>query len=627
MPGPGDYTVGWICAVETEYVAARAFLDEIHPGPLSVSRHDNNAYTLGKIGNHNVVMAVAPDGEYGTTSAAAVARNMLHSFPNIRIGLMVGIGGGVPSAKNDIRLGDIVVSAPRNGYGGVLPYNYWDTIQNQSLQPLDHINQPPTLLRTAANHLKAVYQTEGHGLEQSISRALSLKPRLQAKYGRPSPASDRLFRSDYVHPTDPKLACGSYCASDPKRLVKRAPRGPHEDNPAIHFGLIASGNQLVKDATIRDRLSRERDILCFEMEAAGLMNHFPCLVIRGICDYSDSHKAKDWQGYAAMTAAAYAKDLLLNITASKVQAERKLLEVVGNIAAAVEDTKVNTERTIVHLDRDRENEILDWLTPFDYASVQRDHFSKSLAGTCQWFLDSENFYQWLDTIEKTLFCTGIPGAGKTIMTSVVVDHLQHRFRDEPTLGLAYVYCEYGRQQEQTPDHMFASILKQLAQRYSFHFSLPEAVRELYDEHLRTQGTTRSKVRPLLTEIMKCLPSVVELFSKVYIVVDGLDEFKALGGHRSVFLKRLLTLQESTGVGIFATSRKIPEIQNYFKDSVACEIAADEGDIQRYVEDQLQHMPDFVQNDATLQNKIQTTISQNTRGMFVPIPPLSHNMRR
>ena len=61
----------------------------------------------------------------------------------------------------------------------------------------------------------------------------------------------------------------------------------------------------------RDRISRELGgVLCFEMEAAGLMNTFPCLVIRGICDYSDSHKNKDWQAYAAATAAAYAKELL-----------------------------------------------------------------------------------------------------------------------------------------------------------------------------------------------------------------------------------------------------------------------------------------------------------------------------
>lgn len=96
----------------------------------------------------------------------------------------------------------------------------------------------------------------------------------------------------------------------------------------IHFGLIASANQLIKDATIRDRLSAEKDVLCFEMEAAGLMNHFPCLVIRGICDYSDSHKNEGWQGYAAMAAVAYAKDLLSKVAPNKVEAERKLAEVL-----------------------------------------------------------------------------------------------------------------------------------------------------------------------------------------------------------------------------------------------------------------------------------------------------------
>lgn len=102
-----------------ELVAAQAFLDEEHEGPLSVSHHDNNSYILGKIGYHNVVIAGLPDGEYGTTSAAAVARDMQHSFPNVRIGLMVGIGGGVPSLKHDIRLGDIVISSPGGGHGGV----------------------------------------------------------------------------------------------------------------------------------------------------------------------------------------------------------------------------------------------------------------------------------------------------------------------------------------------------------------------------------------------------------------------------------------------------------------------------------------------------------------------------
>lgn len=84
----------------------------------------------------------------------------------------------------------------------------------------------------------------------------------------------------------------------------------------------------MKDASIRDRLAAEKDVLCFEMEAAGLINHFPCLVIRGICDYADSHKNKDWQGYAAMTAAAYAKDLLHRIAPNRVETEKRISELL-----------------------------------------------------------------------------------------------------------------------------------------------------------------------------------------------------------------------------------------------------------------------------------------------------------
>ncbi|RSL46940.1 hypothetical protein CEP53_010127 [Fusarium sp. AF-6] len=613
MPGPGDYTVGWICAVETEYVAARAFLDEIHPGPTALSRHDDNSYTLGKIGGHLVVMAVGPDGERGPNVATTVARNMMHSFPNIRIGLLVGTGGGVPSPRHDIRLGDVVVSSPRNAIGGVLQYDFGKSIQNQTFLMIGILDQPPTLLRTTVTHLKSVYQAEGHRIEETVAQVLSTKPRLQAAFGRPNPTTDRLFQSGFAHPADDKLSCTRHCASDPRRLVNRPPRRREEDNPAIHFGLIASAGNPMRNAMLRDHLAREKDILCFETEAAGLMNHFPCLVVRGICDYSDSHRTREWQGYASMTAAAYAKDLLLNIIPTRIRAEKKILEVV--VTASVEDTKVNTERTIVHLDREQDNEILDWVTPFDYAPVQREHFSKSLTGTCQLFLGSNEFHQWVDTIIQTLFCGGIPGAGKTVMTSIVVNSLQQRFRDEPTVGLAYIYCDHRRQKEQTLDHMFAAILKQLAQRYSVYSGLPEAVRALYDQHLRTQGITKPRTQPLLAEVLECLPLVTDLFSKVYIVVDALDELQALGGRRSKFLKNLLALQRCTGFNLLVTSRHIPDIQRQFTKTVFCEIAANEEDVQSYVDDQLQYMQDFVQDDPKLQNEIRRAISEAHGGMF------------
>ncbi|KAK1657738.1 pfs domain-containing protein [Colletotrichum godetiae] len=149
MSEPQAYTVSWICAIMTESVAARAFLNEEHAGPRQVAQHDNNSYVLGRIGSHNVVIAVLPDGEYGTTSAATVAKDMLHSFPNVRIGLMVGIGGGAPSPKHDIRLGGIVVSKPGGGHGGVFQYDFGKTIQNGSFQENGFLNQPPVLLRAA----------------------------------------------------------------------------------------------------------------------------------------------------------------------------------------------------------------------------------------------------------------------------------------------------------------------------------------------------------------------------------------------------------------------------------------------------------------------------------------------
>jgi nucleoside phosphorylase len=271
MSDPQNYTVGWICAISTEYVAAQAFLDEKHEGPEYLARPDKNDYTLGRIGKHNVAIAVLPMGEYGTASASRVAEDLIHSLPNIRIGLMVGIGGGAPSEKNDIRLGDIIISMPsNNGQGGVIQYDFGKTIQSQSFQPTGFLNQPPTILRAAVNGLNAHYEMEGHQLKDMVNEDLKKKPRLQNRYQRPT--CDRLYQSHVVHPLESGSSCAQVCGDDQASLVIRKPRFDYDDDPAIHYGLIASANQLMKDALTRDRLAAEKDVLCFEMEAAGLMN-------------------------------------------------------------------------------------------------------------------------------------------------------------------------------------------------------------------------------------------------------------------------------------------------------------------------------------------------------------------
>jgi hypothetical protein len=178
--------------------------------------------------------------------------------------------------------------------------------------------------------IRAQYKVEGHQIEDQINKILGTKRKLQKKYGRPGLSSNRLYLSTVLHPAGDEDTCAQVCGDDPEHLVSRAERDDDDDNPKIHYGQIASANQLMKDAILRDKLAKEYGVLCFEMESAGLMNHFLCLVIRGICDYSDTHKNKDWQRYAAMTAAAYAKDLLCRISPNTVEAKRKISDILAS---------------------------------------------------------------------------------------------------------------------------------------------------------------------------------------------------------------------------------------------------------------------------------------------------------
>ncbi|KAH7186845.1 hypothetical protein DER44DRAFT_801796 [Fusarium oxysporum] len=432
MANPQDYTVGWICALTTEFVAAQAFLDEEHEGPREVAQNDNNNYALGRIGSHNIVIAVLPDREYGTAVAAAVARDMLHSFPNIRIGLLVGVGGGVPSPNHDIRLGDIVVSSRDGGKGGVFQYDFGKTIQNQSFQETGFLDQPPMVLRTAVSALKGRYELRGHQLNDGVDMALK-KIKKQKKYSRPPTSSDRLYRSDITHPSNSSGGCGVVCGDDPSYLLARVQRDEEDDNPAIHYGLIASGNQLMKDALIRDKLAAERGVLCFEMEAAGLMSHFPCLVIRGICDYSDSHKNKEWQGYAAMVAAAYAKDLLFRMVPNRVEAEKKLGDILSGLQETAEEHRDIAKEQLQalkdlakeRLSKEQECHQLFRLTTSSKDTTYewyKDRVEERVANTCMWFLKHGHFQRWLKQDSGPLLVTADPGCGKSVLAKYLIDH-------------------------------------------------------------------------------------------------------------------------------------------------------------------------------------------------------------
>ncbi|OPB46466.1 ankyrin repeat protein [Trichoderma guizhouense] len=599
MSNPNDYVVGWICAISTELVAARAFLDEEHDPPDAVSPHDNNIYTLGKMGKHNIVIAALPDGEYGISAAASVARDMLHSFPNVRIGLMVGIGGGVPG-KHDIRLGDVVVSTTQHEHGGIFQYDFGKTIQAQAFQNTMFLDQPPTLLRSAVGDLKARYESDGHQFQEAMKSILAKKPKLRKKYQRPDPRTDRLYFNNAVHPLTSNEGCEIACSDS--MLVPRVQRAEDEDDPTIHYGLIASGNQLMKDALVRDQLASEKDVLCFEMEAAGLMNHFPCLVIRGICDYSDSHKNDIWQGYAAMAAAAYAKDLIGRIPPTKIEAEDRIADILSGVKQSVD--------RLVNVYHDQKNiAILDWLTPFDYSTQQSDYLRRRQEGTGEWLLNSDEFQAWIQNKDHILFCPGIPGAGKTVLTSVVVDHLHSRFQEDSKTGIAYFFFDYKQQDEQSTDTLLASFLRQLAACQS---SLPEAVHELYRQH----NTQANKSRPSTEELIRVLKSVAVIYSRIFIMIDALDECKPSNGTRFGVLSCIFKLRSETRANFLITSRFNTEISSAFSGIPTLEIRANDKDVRGYLRGNMVHLPKFVRDDPSLQEDIIDSIVQAVRGMFL-----------
>ena len=335
-----DYTVAIICPMGVELTPVRAMLHAEHQSLPSSREH--NAYKLEQIGKHNVVLATQHD--IGIQSAATVAAQLLNDFKSIRFGLLVGIGGGIPDEDyddeelEDIRLGDIVVSMPTGQFGGVVQFDRGKTSADGQFVQTGSLNKPPTVLAINLETLRSEHQMHGNKIDQHIKEMLEKFPRLVEDYACRGPEHDLLFQPDYTHPAG-KKSC-RYC--DSSKLVDRFDRKP--PGTKIHYGTIGSSSKVIKDSQTRDQLRKNLGILCVEMEAAGLMDTFPCLVIRGICDYADSHKNKKWQPYAAAVAAAYAKELLEQIEPAEIHQTRTMVEAMGHLSAEVARNREVTNR-------------------------------------------------------------------------------------------------------------------------------------------------------------------------------------------------------------------------------------------------------------------------------------------
>ena len=494
-PRPWDFHLGWICAINIEYIAARNILDEEYE-PLEEAK----SFVLGRISGHDVVISCLPAGQYGTNAAAALAAEMKAVFPNIHAGLVVGVAGGVPTTDADIRLGHVVISLPQGANNGVVQYDFIKAVNGEQ-QPNISLNAPPVAL------LKAVAALRSDPNANTKIHAQMATFRHLKQFQRPTDP-DVLFKSDYLHIGGASCA---QCLVDEGKIITRDQERYGEF--ALHYGLVGSGNSLVKDAALRDSLSHQYGgINCFETEAAGAMHVFPCLVVRGICDYADSHKNKKWQPYAAAVAASCTKHLLSLLpsrhSSNKSRGERDASEsLVQSNPDDLDETEgrehdsldksgrcqheldlsrhVLKRKASCDASRDEVTATKSGRQPFLQTHPSLDEnkrYMKSLGfdrmgfryyaidsahpETCSWLPLEREFQEWL-TDEKLpehhgfLWIKGNPGTGKsTIMKYLLGAIPKVQFRQSPvdTVVLKFFFNARGADMEKNTVGMYRSLL-------------------------------------------------------------------------------------------------------------------------------------------------------------------------
>ncbi|EFQ27981.1 phosphorylase superfamily protein [Colletotrichum graminicola] len=333
-----DFRIAIICALPLEYDAVTFAFDEIwgdDDGRPANAPGDSTPYTTGRMGSHNVVLLLLPG--MGKVNATGAAARLQSSYNGIKLAILCGICGGVPSpgTKDELFLGDVVISKSvlQCDLGRKYPDKFVlkDTIEESLGRPSREVRTLIAFLETRLGRSRLQHRAS-QVLEQVQQKA---HKEYQDLYRRPDAAYDRLFEPDYLHRHQNSSPCGcseagacnvalsASCEAlqcDTSRLVSRSRlearqmpgAGDAVASQELRFvvGRVGSADTVMKAGLDRDRIAKEHGLVAFEMEGAGVWDEFPCVVVKSVCDYADSHKNKRWQDFAAAAAASMAKALL-----------------------------------------------------------------------------------------------------------------------------------------------------------------------------------------------------------------------------------------------------------------------------------------------------------------------------
>jgi hypothetical protein len=503
------------------------------------------------------------------------------------------------------------------------------------------LNKPPQILLTAIARLQADQMMETSRIPEYLSEMIATYPRMRAEFTYRGQEQDRLFDAASDH-----YGLENTCDTcEISGLVTRPARDRHD--PVIHYGLIASGNQVIKHGGTRDKLGQELGILCFEMEAAGLMDNFPCLVIRGICDYADSHKNKQWQGYAAATAAAYAKELLSVIHPNQVEETPAVVDTnlqdIHSVFRAVSAHRLCHSYfmkfsfhviLICQSMTDEDNSCLADLLLTDPRNEKiRIERTKGglLTDSFRWILDNSEFQRWREGNQsQLLWIKGDAGKGKTMLMIGIINELQQQVarsgKSSVTEVLSYFLCQGTDSRLNTATAILRGIIYLLASEQPFLIS---HLRKKYD-HAGRKLFEDSSAFYSLSDVFRQMVQDPKL-TVAYLVVDALDECE-------VGLPQLLDLitwtvsAQPTCVKWIVSSRNRYDIEQWLglDDShtrLSLELNADHIShaVDVYVDYKVSQLVSL-RNDKALQDQVRDQMHQKSDGTFLWVALVFEELR-
>ncbi|PYI12640.1 purine and uridine phosphorylase [Aspergillus sclerotiicarbonarius CBS 121057] len=552
---PEAITVAIFCALSYEAVAVKYCLDEEFTCRPITRGPKNYVYSFGRLGNYRLVI-VRPL-QMGVVKAAQCAATVRQQFPNVQFALMVGIGAGIPSpTRRDIRLGDIAVGIPRENHPGVLQYDL-GIYEEDEFVLQGCLNKPPSILISADGSLEEDEIMDRSPLEK-ILKDITKRP----GFARPT-AVDILYDDNFSH-INSSSDCTGCEKSDSKKHVPRPLRS--SDQPIVHRGLILSGNGVIKNPQDRDRLRRGYDdAICFEMEAAGIVDEIPCLAVRGICDYADTHKQDGWHHFAAAAAAAYCKAILLKIGAQDVgKANVSILsertKETKPIWAFIQSTWYGGVNFFVGQRIDLAKLPIAENAMFD--SYTKQHESLCLPGTQTEILSC--IEDWVDDAcgKSIFYLNGMAGTGKSTISRTVAKC----FQDKRFLGATFFFRR-GASDRGHARKFFSTIARQLLVNLP---QLSPSIRRALDESpdIATKSLKVQFERLIIQPLLSLQESEKHVLT-LAIVIDALDECESDNDVRLI-LHLLSQIPDLSVVRlrIFLTSRPELPVRLGFKNIAA-----------------------------------------------------------